>query len=134
VSWTKDGVFYSGEQNLLNLSEGTYQLTMTTLFGCSVTFPPIVVSNSVGIVDHSAENAGIRIVPNPASSSFRLQSSGAEPVRVLLFDMRGNQVAQFAGEEASGELMIDMLPSGVYYVVAVLDNGLQRAMKLIKTD
>ncbi|MFN8303432.1 MAG: choice-of-anchor V domain-containing protein [Saprospiraceae bacterium] len=134
VSWTKDGVFYSGEQNLLNLSEGTYQLTMTTLFGCSVTFPPIVVSNSVGIVDHSAENAGIRIVPNPASSSFRLQSSGAEPVRVLLFDMRGNQVAQFAGEEASGELMIYMLPSGVYYVVAVLDNGLQRAMKLIKTD
>ena len=133
-SWTKDGVFYSQDQNLSNLGEGTYQLTVVTLFGCSVTFPPIVVSNSVGIAEHGSENAGVRIVPNPASSSFRLQTTGAAVVRVAMFDMRGNQVAQFEADDASGELMIDTLPSGVYYVVAVLDNGLQRAMKLIKTD
>ncbi len=133
-SWTKDGAFFSNEQNLSNLSEGTYVLTMTTASGCTVTLPPIVVENAVGTSSVDNSLAALRIVPNPARTAFRLDNADPSVIKVGLYDLQGKLTVQFNSDEAAGEMSVAELPAGLYYVTVLFDNGRQQALKLIKAD
>ncbi len=48
--WRKDGVFFSNEEDLMDLQVGNYRLTIEDANGCDGALGPILIDNVVGTV------------------------------------------------------------------------------------
>lgn len=123
--WTQDGVAYSTEEDLTNLSQGEYCVTITDENGCTVeecyTVAMIVNTNNPELEQL------ISILPNPTSGlvnvNFKLNSS--RDVQIQWFDYIGRMLIDGSTEavsEKSFTFDLSDMPSGVYLVRVRVDN------------
>jgi uncharacterized protein (DUF2141 family) len=120
--WTKDGQPFANTQNLDSLNAGRYVLTVTDDNGCTHTLGPVVVDNIISTRDLSADMR-LRVVPNPASESIRVELTGVEPAVLRLLDARGRWVQTLTPTDMGQNIAIAHLPPGLYYLQATDTQG-----------
>ncbi|MDW8228467.1 MAG: choice-of-anchor V domain-containing protein [Saprospiraceae bacterium] len=120
--WTKDNQPFASRQNLDSLNAGRYVLTVTDENGCTRTLGPVVVDNVISTRDLSAQ-ARLRVLPNPAAESIRLEIAGIEPTALRLLDARGQWVQTLTPTDARQNIAIAHLPPGLYYLQAIDAQG-----------
>ena len=110
-------------EDLANLSEGIYQLTVTDENGCSETKLAILQQMSVAGVSDEA-TASTQLYPNPASTYFHLVNEKEMIETVHVYNMTGQLV--ITKEVNTHEVTIEtqQLENGTYWVHATLANGL----------
>lgn len=93
-SWTLDGNFFSNQEDIINLSAGIYQLTVTDDNGCVFVSAPIEVTGMVIANQASEVFDFFNVFPNPASSGFALDFDLHQPqdVRIDIYQSDGQHV------------------------------------------
>lgn len=129
--WTKDGQPFATIQNLDSLNAGRYVLTVTDENGCTRTLGPVVVDNIISTRDLGADGR-LRVVPNPASESIRIELTGAEPAALRLLDAHGRWVLTLTPADLRHNIPIAHLPPGLYYLQAIDAQGLSRTIPWVK--
>jgi hypothetical protein len=84
--------------------------------------------NELNIEDNK-DQAEIGIFPNPSDGIFQVSSISTEPMRIVILDQQGKQVAQFKLDELSSDNSFDLsghVP-GVYF--AHVSQGEQQWVK-----
>lgn len=120
--WTKDGVPFATTQQLDSLYAGRYALTVTDENGCSRTLDPVIVDNIISTRDLNS-GVHLRVLPNPASESIRLELIGLEATILRLLDAHGRWVQTLSLADARQNIAIAHLPSGLYYLQAMDAQG-----------
>lgn len=131
--WEKEGVFYSSDEDLTGLGAGTYSLVVTFANGCTQVVPDIQVNNVLGAAN-LATDWSLRLTPNPATSFVRIEAQGLKLLKASLYDMQGQLVVDFDPDNLEAELSLNNVPAGYYYVVISAENGIRRALKLVKAE
>lgn len=86
--------------------------------------------STLGIDDHEVLNREVTLIPNPASTSFMIQSDFEQNiVNTTVYNSLGQNVLSI--KNISSEINIAELPSGNYYVEIENDLGLVSMKKLI---
>ncbi len=129
--WTKDGQPFATTQNLDSLNAGRYVLTVTDENGCTRTLGPVVVDNTISTRDLNTDMR-LRVVPNPASESIRIELSGIEPATLRLLDARGRWVMTLTPSDLHQNISIAHLPPGLYYLQAIDAQGQTRTTPWVK--
>ncbi|MCB9332431.1 MAG: T9SS type A sorting domain-containing protein [Lewinellaceae bacterium] len=132
-SWEKDGVPFADTEDLTGLQAGVYTLMVTDENGCTQTLMPVVVDNTVG-TSTPFESAWVRIVPNPATQTFRLEMDGVQPMAMQFFNMQGRLLRTLKAAEWAGEIDITELPTGMHFLRILDQNGNSLMIKWIKAD
>lgn len=91
-------------------SFGSYSVTVTNAFGC-IAVDNITVTLNTGVETVPFETQ-INVYPNPATSLLHVQ--GVEGCRLQLYDLNGSLVSAQTAYTQSAELVLGMLPSGIY--------------------
>lgn len=115
----------STTEDISGLSDGLYQVTVTSSNGCSAFF-----SIQLGTVatQNLLLEMGIQISPNPAHEictvTFLTQSS--EPVQLFLFSPNGQKVVEQSGVKEIFSLNVRAFPPGVYqlWVLRGVEKGI----------
>ncbi len=129
--WTRDGQPFAQTEDLANLRAGTYLLVVTDEKGCSRTFGPVVVDNVISTFA-PAETVRLRVVPNPALSTVRLEMEGNQPALVYLVDAQGRIVQQLEPTDIGRPIFIADLAAGRYYFKVTDRSGQSRLVSWIK--
>jgi hypothetical protein len=114
------------------LSAGTYRVTVADANGC-VRIAAISVG-TVGVNARPKYLSSARIAPNPTSTYSRLQLALAAPIggRIWVLSPVGQRLVEYSFEShaASQEWLLDAtpLPSGLYVVMLLLENGERHAL------
>ncbi|MCB0761605.1 MAG: VCBS repeat-containing protein [Flavobacteriales bacterium] len=111
------------------LYAGTNQeCTITDANGCIYT---VVFDIALNITNGFAIESLI-IFPNPASTSFWVQSSGTRPNEVTLINSVGTIVERWSMTSTQQEFVISHLPNGIYFIKVANANATsgQRLIKL----
>jgi hypothetical protein len=121
-TYSLDGTTYTSSSLFTGLSAGTYTCYVQDDNGCITSIQVIV--NTLGI-DEIAAN-GIQLVslyPNPTTSTFTLEVSGAKTnqVQIKIFNMNGQLIAQTSLEVANGSAtqtieLSKKIAAGQYYL------------------
>ncbi|MEI6409181.1 MAG: choice-of-anchor V domain-containing protein [Bacteroidota bacterium] len=130
--WKRNGVFFSNSEDLSGLTAGAYTLSMTDVNGCGVAVAPIVITNTVG-TSAPAANVSIRVIPNPAVASIRIEIEGFEPVSAQIFDLRGNLVQELNATDIQTSVPVQELPTGMYYLRLLTEAGQWKVVKFVKS-
>jgi uncharacterized protein (DUF2141 family) len=131
--WRKNGVFFSNDEDLDSLNAGVYSLTIIDSKGCQTILAPITISNIVGM-NEPGEAAYIRLWPNPAKISFRLEMSGLQPVAAQIFNAQGKLLQEINPTDLTGEISVEQLPSGLYYLKILTKDGRVMTAIWMKAD
>lgn len=131
--WTKDNEFFSNEEDLDSLFTGSYRLQLTDANGCQVLLSPVVLQNTVGTSEPWQLNA-LRLWPNPTNTAFRLEMNGLEPVAAQIVTPQGRLVQVINPADLSGEIQVEQLPAGFYYLRLVTKEGWQGVVKWVKGE
>lgn len=131
--WYKDNVFFSNEEDLDNLSAGAYRLVMTDVNGCAVNQSPLIIQNTVG-TNEPWQIAGLRLWPNPTRDAFRLEVNGLEIAAAQVLTPQGRLVQNIEPAELSGEVSVAQLPTGLYYLRIITQQGWQVMVKWVKSE
>jgi hypothetical protein len=108
-SWSSGDV----TQDLANVSSGTYSVTVTDAFNCSITDTFIV--NNVGL--EQQESIELQVFPNPAQDMVTIRSSSTgigNTYRML--DCYGRNVLEGTLTSQENNINIQTLANGVYHV------------------
>jgi hypothetical protein len=131
IQWDAAAGGHSGP-TAQGLSAGTYRVTVTDANGCVR-----IAAISVGTVGVNAQPkylSSARIAPNPTSTYSRLQLALAAPIggRIWVLSPVGQRLVEYSFEShaASQEWLLDAtpLPSGLYVVMLLLENGERHAL------
>lgn len=118
-------------QTIANLVAGTYQVTITDVNGCMGT-GNVDVQLFTGNVDLS-NLTNFELYPNPSDGRFTLglDFDNRQPVRVNIYNLMGQRIFSYIGDEASYQIPVDISTVGVgaYFVIVETDEG--RAVKRI---
>ena len=97
--------------------------------------PPDTSSGSGGDTSSTVltrfDDAGVSVVPNPASSAFKLLGIGPEPVTVTLLTASGKRAASLRGVRAGEVLPLDGLAAGLYTVLVAVDGRQKFAGRIL---
>lgn len=118
--------------NFIPLINGTYALELTK--GSCIDTTACYSINNVGLGD-GAENLNFNIYPNPTQNELflEIESAGKNGI-VTVFDLKGKIILKTAiNNRATISLDVSKLPSGIYIVNLVTDNGFY-SKKLIKQE
>lgn len=120
--------------NITGISSGTTTITAVSMDGIKKASLTVVVSidgvTAVGNITN-AENAGLKLFPNPASEKLTLSyhTNNSEEVLVELFNLNGTAVKSTSFHSNPGEnlssLSLQELTPGVYFVRLRTDEGNQ---------
>jgi hypothetical protein len=68
-------------------------------------------------IENNKDQAEISLSPNPSDGIFQVSSLSAEPMRIVILDQQGKQVAQFELDEISSDNSFDLSDQapGVYF-------------------
>ncbi len=125
-------VFYwsTGETTqLINVSEGTYTVTVTGSNGCETT-ATVVVEFRVGINSVQASTNVYNLYPNPANNHFRIESQEEIIASVQLFNSIGQQVAFFNVDALSAQFDANELAEGYYFVKVINSKNEESTLRL----
>ncbi len=131
--WNKNGQFFSNDEDLSGLMAGSYTLTLTDGNGCTSALSPVIINNTVGTIN-LGQTASIRLSPNPTTATFQLEIIGVEVLAANILDIRGRVVQQLQPLEWKGEVDVNQLPTGVYFLRLATDTGKLLTLKFIKTE
>lgn len=131
--WRKNGVIFSNEEDLDSLNAGVYLLTVIDSNGCETILAAITITNVVG-TNEPGQTAYIRLWPNPAKTSFRLEMSGLQPVAAQIFNAQGRLVQEIQPGDLTEEISVDHLPSGLYYLKVLTKDGRIWPVTWMKAD
>ncbi len=123
-SWELGGAFYSDEEDLYDLSAGSYTLIVTDANGCTST-STVVVESMVSVQDPVLEKA-VRLLPNPTDGKFEVvfDLDKPTPVQIQIFDLLGRQLLlteREIVETATYPFDLSDLPTGVYPIRIYFD-------------
>lgn len=95
-NWFRDGEPYPGSTNVQeNLNAGIYTvLVLDELTGCTSTFGPIEVKNTVGIRNVTTR-IPVAIRPNPSSNHIQIDWHDFKPEQTIILDPIGNTILMF---------------------------------------
>ena len=101
---------------------GTYTacLSATNLFGNSTYCREVKVETTS--IHTLGSRSGLKIVPNPASDQVVIELADAEGT-VYLYDMVGRQAATTLMHSGTAKLSLHSLPTGIYMIKIVLEDG-----------
>lgn len=131
--WNKNGQFFSNDEDLTGLMAGSYTLTLTDGNGCTSALAPVVINNTVG-TNELGNTGSVRLSPNPASSSFKLEIIDLDVMAASILDSRGRVVYQLQPMEWSGEVSVRQLATGVYFLRLATEGGKLLTLKFVKTE
>lgn len=132
--WTGPDNFTSDAEDLTDLADGTYTVTVTDENGCEVTEDVIEVL--VGI-NELGNNITVQVYPNPNNGVFTLNFDGlnGDEVIVNIMDAQGRIVENRQINAVSGNYSetVDMtnVSSGMYYMTFI-SNGYKTTQKIVK--
>jgi hypothetical protein len=135
-SWTQleDVEFSSTDQNLTNLTPGTYVLSVLDANGCNAVSFEIVVESIVGLIENQSKI--FMLYPNPAKDWIQIEwNEGTQWSSLLAYDMQGKLVADIPihSLELGARIDVSNWSSGSYLVL--LSDGIeQHNLHVIKSE
>lgn len=134
--WSRNGQPFATTEDLDNLFQGVYVLTITDADGCTITSIPIPVGN---LVDANEPDVNLRwsLYPNPATSELYLQIGNGytDEMQLEIFDAAGRRLRTQAINPIGTDAMrldLDGLPDGWLLFRLSGEKGYQ-VKKLMKT-
>lgn len=127
--WLKNGQPFSTQEDLSNLSSGTYALEVTDAVGCIVAFPNIVLDNIVGAKEVRWLQQ-IGLFPNPASDVLHLQARDVEIATVQICTAQGRLMEVITYD--FGAIPVGHLPAGLYCLVVKTSDGRNGILRWVK--
>jgi hypothetical protein len=131
--WRKDGVFFSNEEDLDSLNAGVYTLLIIDAKGCQTQLAPIGINNTVSAGEPD-DTVFLRLWPNPARESFRLELDNLQLSSAMILNAQGRLVQILQPADWQNEIEVGLLPAGLYYLKATTDDGKNAVVKWIKAD
>lgn len=122
-SWTPGG---QTTEDLTNINDGTYDVTVTDANGCTATEQFTVANGNVGVEGYTFED--LDVFPNPTTGQFTIKFDGTYQVRIL------NAIGQTIMNKQyqnNAVINLDQVARGVYFVEITKD-GSQKTIKLVK--
>jgi len=100
-------------EDLFNLPNGEYTVTLTDAVGCTYVQPVSLLT----VGTEEADNlSGIRIAPNPSNEVVGIYLPHLEQVTIQLTDFSGRALERVSGTDTVFYLNTGHLPGGVYWV------------------
>jgi hypothetical protein len=134
-SWTRNGQFFSGTQDLTSLQPGQYQVVLTDAAGCTLLGDVITVINLVTAASEATWASGLTLFPNPASQAFylRLDAPLDQTLRVTLLHPSGQAVQTQWLSRIDPVIRIDIsgLPAGLWLVQISDEDGRKVVRKVV---
>ena len=134
-NWTKNGQPFSTQKDLLNLNQGTYQVTVTDANGCTISSAPVKVSTNVNATSEPSWAGAIVLQPNPASDhlEFVLNSDVSDDLNIQICAQTGEVVhyQQMKAHDRSTQFDVSNLPAGMWIVRIRAESGASVTRKLI---
>lgn len=120
----------SDETNVSFTAEvsGSYAVEVTQN-GCSATSECVAVT-VVGLEDAN-QSTQFTIFPNPSSGEFTVSWNNAQGMSIQVSNALGQQVANFNSENATTATFSLSLPSGVYFLEMLDENGMAQRHRII---
>jgi len=86
----------------------------------------------VGISEYANLNSQISVYPNPASSELRIENAELGIESVEIYDVVGEKILHRSLHENKVVLDVRILPSGIYFVLLIDENGSKVTKKFVK--
>ena len=128
--WFKNVQPFSTQEDLSNLSAGTYLLEVTDAAGCMLAFPNIVLDNIVGAKEVRWLQQ-IALFPNPASDVLHLEGRNLEIATVQICTPQGRLLEAITAD--FGSIPVGHLPSGLYCLLIKTTDGRNGLLKWVKS-
>ena len=132
-SWTGPNGFTANTEDIDNLEDGTYSVTITDANGCSITLNGIDVAaaSTSGIED--LEAGAFTLYPNPSNGLFYIQMSDATngSVMVQVTDVTGRMVYDQIESATTFTVDLSNNAKGAYFL-NISSNGTQFTKTIVK--
>jgi len=132
-AWSKNGEFFSNEEDITGIAAGVYSLVVIDANGCTAALSPIMIGNLVG-TQAPGKIVSIRLLPNPAYTDFRVDMVGAQALEAQIMDPRGQLVQDIQAADLTRSVPVDHLPTGMYFLRILTDEGRWMVLKWIKAE
>lgn len=132
-SWNKNGAFFSNDEDLTGISAGVYTLVVIDAKGCTVALSPITIGNIVGTIEPGTA-VSIHLLPNPAYTAFRVDMNGVQALVAQIMDPRGQLIQEIEPADLLTTVQVDQLPTGLYYLRILTEEGRWVVLKWVKAE
>jgi len=113
--WIKDGVVFSTDKNIIDISAGCYQLNIKDT-SCDIQLDSTICISDYSSTIENNDKSEVVVFPNPASTYLNIKSNISEEANIQIFDISGKVLLTQKTVSNSQEIDISILKSGVYFL------------------